>query len=63
MSPEPLPKIASTALRDPIEPQTLVTFLNRTLKRRGLVFGIARTEDGYEMSIYETPAWHRVEAE
>lgn len=64
VSPPPLPKIAAITLPDPIEPQSLVTFLNRSLKRRGLVFGIAQAASGgYEISIYETPAWHDSEDE
>ena len=57
MSPESLPEIASTQLAKPLEPQTLVTFLNRTLKRRGLVFGIALQEDGYLLTVYATDPW------
>jgi hypothetical protein len=57
MSPESLPEIASTLLGDPIEPQQLVTFLNRALKRRGLIFGIARQEGGYLLTVYATEPW------
>jgi hypothetical protein len=57
MSPESLPEIASTHLNDPVEPQTLVTFLNRALKRRGLIFGIARQDNGYLLTVYATEPW------
>lgn len=57
VSPESLPEIASTHLGDPVEPQTLVTFLNRALKRRGLVFGIARQDEGYLLTVYATDPW------
>lgn len=61
MSPTPLPKIASAEFSQPLEPQALVTFLNRTLKRRGLVFGVALSGGGVELTVYETPAWNRPE--
>ncbi len=57
MSPQSLPEIASTHLSDPVEPQTLVTFLNRALKRRGLIFGIARQDGGYLLTVYATEPW------
>lgn len=57
MSPKSLPEIASAELSEPLEPQTLVTFLNRALKRRGLVFGISRQEEGYLLTVYETEPW------
>jgi len=57
MSPESLPEIASAQFAKPLEPQALVTFLNRTLKRRGLIFGIALREDGYLLTVYETDPW------
>ncbi len=57
MSPKSLPEIASVQLSEPLEPQTLVTFLNRALKRRGLVFGISRQEEGYLLTVYETEPW------
>ena len=57
MSPQSLPEIASTVFGEVIEPQALVTFLNRTLKRRGLIFGIARQGEGYLLTVYETEPW------
>jgi hypothetical protein len=57
MSPESLPEIARTELEDPIEPHVLVTFLNRALKRRGLIFGISRQGAKYLLTVYETDPW------
>lgn len=57
MSPQSLPEIARAELGDPIEPQVLVTFLNRALKRRGLIFGIARQGEKFLLTIYETEPW------
>ncbi len=57
MSPQSLPEIARTELGDPIEPHVLVTFLNRALKRRGLIFGIARQGDQFLLTVYETEPW------
>jgi len=57
MSPQSLPEIARAELGEPIEPQVLVTFLNRALKRRGLVFGVARQGEGYLLTVYETDPW------
>lgn len=54
----PLPKLAETVL--PVEgyPVHLVTFLNRSLKARGFIFGLRRVDDQrYSLAIYEaTPA-------
>ncbi len=57
MSPQSLPEIARTELGDPIEPHVLVTFLNRTLKRRGLIFGIARQGEKFLLTVYATEPW------
>jgi len=32
----------------------LVTFLNQTLKDRGLCFGVSKREDGMQLTVYET---------
>ena len=63
MSPQSLPEIARTELDDPIEPQVLVTFLNRALKRRGLIFGIARQGGKFLLTVYETEPWSGGEPE
>jgi hypothetical protein len=33
----------------------VVTFLNRSLKMRGLIFGLSRHGSGYRLSIYAVP--------
>ncbi|BDG60041.1 YpmA family protein [Caldinitratiruptor microaerophilus] len=50
----PLPKLAETVL--PVEdyPVRLVTFLNRSLKDRGFIFGLRRVDEGrFSLTIYE----------
>lgn len=51
---ESLPLLAEERFQAPVAAHRLVTFLNRSLKRRGLVFGL--TQDGSEVRIriYDT---------
>lgn len=59
----PLPKLDSIDLTSPIAPDVLVTFLNKTLKRRGLVFGYSRTALGVHLTVYEGEPWQGSERE
>ncbi|MCY0880370.1 MAG: DUF4264 family protein [Firmicutes bacterium] len=34
-------------------PHQVVTFLNQTLKERGLIFGLRQMDDAYELSVYD----------
>lgn len=50
----PLPLLAEGTFRLPEEAPKLVTLLNRTLKKRGLVFGLRRLQgEKYVLSIYD----------
>jgi len=50
----PLPLLGEGTFRLPEEAPKLVTLLNRTLKKRGLVFGLRRLQEGkYVLSIYD----------
>jgi hypothetical protein len=40
-------------LFEAFEPGQVVTFLNQTLKGRGLIFGVRRVRDGYELMVYD----------
>jgi len=50
----PLPLLAEGNFRLPEEAPRLVTMLNRTLKKRGLIFGLRRQDGRYILSIYGT---------
>ena len=47
-----LPVIAQERFEEPIALYQVVTFLNRSLKRDGYVFGLDKTEDGFHITIY-----------
>lgn len=49
-----LPLLAEERFQAPLSPHRLVTFLNRALKRRGLVFGLTQDGEGLCVRIYET---------
>jgi hypothetical protein len=51
-----LPAIASERFDAPLAAHRLVTFLNRTLKARGLVFGVRREGEGgaVVLTVYDT---------
>jgi hypothetical protein len=49
-----LPLLAEERFPGPIAPHRLVTFLTRSLKRRGLIFGLSQEGDEVRLSIYET---------
>lgn len=52
---EQLPVIGQTNLPAQPDPVQLVTFLNRTLKRRGLIFGLRQLADGnYRLVVYDS---------
>jgi len=54
---EPLPLLGETVLENPPDPVRLVTFLNRTLKSAGLVFGLKQLPDGrFRLAVYQTEA-------
>lgn len=49
-----LPLLGEARLRLSAPPYELVTFLNRTLKGRGLVFGLRQAGPGeYELRVYD----------
>lgn len=48
-----LPVIGAEAFRLPLEPHHLVTFLNRSLKRRDIIFGLEREGEGFRLTIYD----------
>ena len=49
-----LPKLAETKVKLPEEAYQIVSLLNKTLKERGLVFGLAKDEEGYyRFNIYD----------
>lgn len=50
---EHLPLLASDTFKLPDGAHQLVTFLNRTLKERGLIFGLRRRGDDFILSIYD----------
>ncbi|MDK2882040.1 MAG: hypothetical protein PWP58_376 [Bacillota bacterium] len=50
----PLPLLGEGAFRLPEEAPKLVTLLNRTLKKKGLIFGLRRLQEGkFVLSIYD----------
>lgn len=51
---EQLPLLAEGSFHLPAEVHRVVTFLNRTLKKRGLIFGLRRSGDAYVLSIYDS---------
>jgi hypothetical protein len=46
-------QVIGERLFDSFQPGEVVTFLNQTLKNRGLIFGIRRVGDGYEFVVYD----------
>jgi hypothetical protein len=50
---EHLPLLASDTFEFPKDTHRLVTFLNRNLKERGLIFGLRRQGSEYHLSIYD----------
>lgn len=48
-------KLQSVAQRrfDGFTPHQVVTFLNQSLKDRGLIFGIRQFDDDWELTIYD----------
>ncbi|MCG0237856.1 MAG: YpmA family protein [Firmicutes bacterium] len=54
---EPLPLLGETVLDNPPDLVRLVTFLNRTLKSAGFVFGLRQLPDGrFRLAVYQTKA-------
>lgn len=49
---EKLPLLGEGSFRLPEEAPRLVTLLNRTLKKRGVIFGLRREKENYVFSIY-----------
>lgn len=49
-----LPVLGARTLRLEGEVHKLVTFLNQTLKDRGLVFGISKHPEGLRLTVYTT---------
>lgn len=50
---QPLPVLGEARLRFSEPPYELVTFLNQTLKRRGLIFGLRQVgANEYELRVY-----------
>jgi hypothetical protein len=54
-SPGSLPVVAEARLDDPPQMFRVVTFLNRSLKAYGLVFGLRRDAEGEVLTIYRVP--------
>jgi|LSQX01.2.fsa_nt_gb hypothetical protein len=48
-----LPVLASDTFKLPADAHKLVTFLNRALKERGLIFGLRRQGDDFTLTIYD----------
>jgi len=48
--------IANQRFPSQLELYKVVDFLNRSLKNRGLLFGLSKSEDGMNISVYEAPA-------
>ena len=46
-------QVLGERLFEAFEPGQVVTFLNQTLKTRGLIFGVRRVRDGYELTVYD----------
>lgn len=55
--PEPLPLLAEASFSREPELYEVVSFLNRVLKARGLVFGYSERGGVFTISVYETPPW------
>lgn len=53
----PLPLLAEATFAPDAELYEVITFLNRSLKARGLVFGYTRRPDGFSVSVYEAKPW------
>ncbi len=49
-------QVIGERLFDAFQPGEVVTFLNQTLKNRGLIFGIRRVGDGYVFVVYDADA-------
>jgi hypothetical protein len=47
-------KLLAKRVFDDFEPPAVVTYLNQTLKTRGLTFGLRRVEGRWELAIYDT---------
>ena len=50
---EHLPLLASDTFNLPDDTHHLVTFLNRNLKERGLIFGLRRQGNDFILNIYD----------
>ncbi|HHV07146.1 MAG TPA: DUF4264 family protein [Firmicutes bacterium] len=48
-----LPLLASDTFELPEDVHHLITFLNKTLKCRGLIFGLQRKDNAFVFNIYE----------
>jgi hypothetical protein len=46
-------KLLAQRLFDRFEPYQVVTFLNQTLKERGLIFGVRLIDGHYELAVYD----------
>jgi hypothetical protein len=57
LRPEPLPLVSEETFPEKPELYEVVSFLNRALKARGLVFGLSERQGMVTISIYETKPW------
>lgn len=58
-----LPVLSEAVFGKEAKPYEWVTFLNRTLKRSGLIFGVTAEESGFRLTIYRADPWPEKESE
>ena len=51
-------KLLGKRLFERFEPYQVVTFLNQTLKARGLIFGVRLVDGHYELGVYDAGEGH-----
>ena len=56
-APQPLPLLAEETFSEKPEIYAVVSFLNKALKARGLVFGYSERQGTYTVSVYATRPW------
>jgi len=54
---DPLPLLAEASFPLSAPPHAWVTFLNRSLKRKGFTFGVSESDGRFRLMIYATGVW------
>lgn len=57
MRADSLPILAEATFERSTPPYQWVTFLNKTLKRRGFTFGVTEEADTFRLTVYDTGPW------